>query len=79
MDRSRALPIAVALAGLSFVSARQAGVSGWTDPSKHKVRFVTVDEGVRLEVLEWGGSGRPVVLREIHAFIAGLPPGASKQ
>jgi non-heme chloroperoxidase len=62
MDRSRALPIAVALAGLSFVSARQAGVSGWTDPSKHKVHFVTVDEGVRLEVLEWGGSGRPVVL-----------------
>jgi pimeloyl-ACP methyl ester carboxylesterase len=34
----------------------------WQDPSKHQVRFVTVEEGVRLEVLDWGGSGRPVVL-----------------
>jgi hypothetical protein len=32
------------------------------DPSKHKVQFVTVANGVRLEVLDWGGSGRPVVL-----------------
>jgi non-heme chloroperoxidase len=32
------------------------------DPSKHQVRFVTVEEGVRLEVLDWGGSGRPIVL-----------------
>jgi pimeloyl-ACP methyl ester carboxylesterase len=35
---------------------------GWHDPSKHNVQFVTVDDGVRLEVLDWGGSGRPVVL-----------------
>jgi non-heme chloroperoxidase len=35
---------------------------GWHDPSKHNVQFVTVDDGVRLEVLNWGGSGRPVVL-----------------
>jgi len=34
----------------------------WRDPSPHTVRFVTVDDGVRLEVLDWGGSGRPVVL-----------------
>jgi len=34
----------------------------WLDPSPHRVQFVTVDEGVRLEVLDWGGSGRPVVL-----------------
>lgn len=27
-----------------------------------KTQFVTVDEGVRLEVLDWGGSGRPLVL-----------------
>jgi non-heme chloroperoxidase len=36
--------------------------SGWRDPSKHRVQFVTVEDGVRLEVLDWGGSGRPVVL-----------------
>ena len=32
------------------------------DPSRHKVQFLQVAEGVRLEVLDWGGSGRPVVL-----------------
>jgi len=34
----------------------------WHDPSKHEIRFVTVEAGVRLEVLDWGGSGRNVVL-----------------
>jgi non-heme chloroperoxidase len=34
----------------------------WRDPSLHSVRFVSVDEAVRLEVLDWGGEGRPVVL-----------------
>ena len=37
-------------------------IAGWHDPSPHRVRFVTVDRGVRLETLDWGGSGRPVVL-----------------
>jgi non-heme chloroperoxidase len=32
------------------------------DPSPHIQRFVTVDKNVRLEVLDWGGSGRPLVL-----------------
>ncbi len=32
------------------------------DSSKHEVRFVTVEPGVRLEVLDWGGNGLPVVL-----------------
>jgi hypothetical protein len=34
----------------------------WRDPSSHVVRLVTVERGVRLEVLDWGGSGKPVVL-----------------
>jgi non-heme chloroperoxidase len=34
----------------------------WHDPSPHNVQFVTVDENVKLEVLDWGGSGRPLVL-----------------
>lgn len=34
----------------------------WRDPSPHTVQSATTDEGVRLEVLDWGGSGRPVVL-----------------
>lgn len=36
--------------------------SPWTDPSPHETRFVEVDEGVRLEVLDWGGEGPPLVL-----------------
>jgi pimeloyl-ACP methyl ester carboxylesterase len=32
------------------------------DSSPHATQFVTVDKNVRLEVLDWGGSGRPVIL-----------------
>jgi non-heme chloroperoxidase len=34
----------------------------WQDRSPHHVQFVTVDKDLRLEVLDWGGSGQPVVL-----------------
>jgi pimeloyl-ACP methyl ester carboxylesterase len=32
-----------------------------TDLSTHQVTFVTVDSSVRLEVLDWGGTGRPIL------------------
>ena len=38
----------------------------WRDPSPHTQSFVTVPGGERLEVLDWGGSGPPLV------FLAGL-------
>jgi pimeloyl-ACP methyl ester carboxylesterase len=34
----------------------------WRDPSPHAVRFVTVEKDVQLEVLDWGGSGNPLIL-----------------
>lgn len=34
----------------------------WRDPSPHQVRFVAVAPEVQLEVLDWGGSGEPLVL-----------------
>src|SRR5690349_10053812 len=34
----------------------------WRDPSPHQVQFVPVEGNVRLEVLDWGGAGRPIVL-----------------
>ena len=34
----------------------------WQDPSRHTVQFVAVAQNVQLEVLDWGGTGRPVVL-----------------
>jgi non-heme chloroperoxidase len=48
----------VSLAGL--LAAQNA--APWHDPSPHKIQFVTVDKDVKLEVLDWGGSGRSVVL-----------------
>jgi non-heme chloroperoxidase len=36
--------------------------AAWRDPSPHSVQFVTVDKNVQLEVLDWGGSRRPLVL-----------------
>lgn len=36
--------------------------ASWRDPSPHRVQFVPVGNGVRLEVLDWGGSGRALVL-----------------
>ena len=47
----------------SFVVSLQAPAQ--MDSSPHKVQFVTVQEGVRLEVLDWGGRGRPLI------FLAG--------
>ncbi len=32
------------------------------DSSPQKVQFVRVEQGVKLEVLDWGGPGRPVIL-----------------
>jgi pimeloyl-ACP methyl ester carboxylesterase len=34
----------------------------WQDPSPHRVLFVTVEKGVQLEVLDWGGEGKAIVL-----------------
>lgn len=38
----------------------------WKDPSKHIVRFIEVEPGVKLEALDWGGSGEPVLLLSGH-------------
>jgi non-heme chloroperoxidase len=34
----------------------------WKDPSPHAMKLVTVEDGVQLEVLDWGGSGPALVL-----------------
>ncbi|HEY0799594.1 MAG TPA: alpha/beta hydrolase, partial [Steroidobacteraceae bacterium] len=62
------LPTPRAVLGFIAFAAVSAGHASptWHDPSQHKTRFVTVDRGVKLEVLDWGGTGRPIIL------IAGL-------
>jgi pimeloyl-ACP methyl ester carboxylesterase len=50
---------------LNFQKATKA--TAWPlDASTHTVQFITVEPGVKLEVLDWGGTGRPLV------FLAGL-------
>lgn len=38
----------------------------WHDPSPHRSELITVDQGIQLEVLDWGGTGRPLI------FLSGL-------
>lgn len=54
------LLIAIALGVELPHGQAQAGPSE-PDASPHQVRMVTVDTSVRLEVLDWGGSGRPLL------------------
>jgi non-heme chloroperoxidase len=35
--------------------------TSWRDPSPHQVRRITVDSAVELEVLDWDGTGRPLL------------------
>lgn len=46
---------------LNFQRATQE--TAWKiDPTPHTMQFVPVDAGVKLEVLDWGGIGRPLIL-----------------
>src|SRR5215475_14461428 len=49
---------AICFAAFLLHAARGQGI----DSATHTVQFVSVENDVRLEVLDWGGSGRPVVL-----------------
>lgn len=42
---------------------RATAETAWSiDSSPHKVQFISVDKDIKLEVLDWGGSGRPLIL-----------------
>ncbi len=53
----------IVLVALSTIAAH---TQNKTDSSPHTVQFVTIEPDVKLEVLDWGGTGRPLV------FLAGL-------
>jgi pimeloyl-ACP methyl ester carboxylesterase len=58
---------------ISTDSSTSAQPNEWRDPSPHTSSFLTVDDGVQVEVLDWGGSGRPLLLMHgdgdsAHAF-----------
>jgi non-heme chloroperoxidase len=48
------------VASAALLLAEEPGV--WRDPSPHRIRVVRVERNVSLEVLDWGGSGRAMVL-----------------
>jgi pimeloyl-ACP methyl ester carboxylesterase len=62
-------PFAAAISLLCFLAVAllseatgPAQSPAWQDLSGHQVRFLTVEKNVRLEVLDWGGTGRSIVL-----------------
>jgi non-heme chloroperoxidase len=62
MRKHKGVVVLSLAAGITCCSAAPPHAGAWRDPSPHAVSFVTVAEGVNLEVLDWGGSGRNVVL-----------------
>ena len=50
------------LAAVLIASTGSQALPPWVDPAPHEVRRITVDQDVVLEVLDWGGTGQPVVL-----------------
>jgi non-heme chloroperoxidase len=55
---------AITLVALTTLAEAQpvAKAEVWKDPSPHASQFISVAQDVRLEVLDWGGTGRPLVL-----------------
>ena len=53
--------IVLATVAASWLAAFDQLPASTTDPSPHEVRTVTVDTSVRLEVLDWGCTGRPLL------------------
>lgn len=58
--------VSLALAVVAACAPSKPATAPWTDTSSHHVSMVAVAPDVRLEVLDWGGSGPPLV------FLSGL-------
>lgn len=50
--------------------ARATPATRWQEAPPHKIQFVTVERGLKLEVLDWGGEGRPLVMLPALDFTA---------
>jgi len=53
---------------LLLITHSNAEAAAWKDPSTHLIRFVEVEPGIKMEVLEWGGSGEPLLLLAGHGY-----------
>ncbi len=68
---------------LTSVIVADAQTPSAPDTSPHKIQFVTVDKDVKLEVLDWGGSGPPLIFlpglnATAHAFDTFAPKFTDK-
>ena len=61
----RTLTILFCVPVLGCLLTAAQGPAQFQDNSAHRIRFISIAPDVRLEVLDWGGAGRPVV------FLAG--------
>jgi len=69
----RRLVATLFLTSISSTLQGQQVSTATTDKSQHTSQFVTVAPEVKLEVLDWGGTGRPIVLlaglgNDAHVF-----------
>ena len=62
VTRGRLPTIFIGVWVLTGSAGRAQVVASTRDPSPHSARFVAVEANAQVEVLEWGGSGRPLVL-----------------
>src|SRR5262249_34949654 len=69
----------VFFAGLLIPVTGQQTIPTWPDPSPHRAQMIDVEAKVAVEVLDWGGIGRPVILlagggNPAHIFDDFAPP-----
>jgi non-heme chloroperoxidase len=55
--------------GIALAVLAAQTTAAWKDPSPHKVRSITVDRSVHLKVLDWGGTGQPIVACYLTAHV----------
>jgi pimeloyl-ACP methyl ester carboxylesterase len=79
MMRATLFVVGLAILGMPAFARGPSQTSNapWHDPSPHRVRWVTVESSIRLEVLDWEGTGPPLVLLgcylSAHAYDAFAP------
>jgi hypothetical protein len=74
MNLSR-IPVLLLSFGLCVTTSLAGQQRAWRDPSSHRVRFITVEQGIRLEVLDWvGTSPRPIGDSNLEIIAAAAHP-----
>jgi non-heme chloroperoxidase len=68
--RSGVSCIVVLLCSIGVLRAQDVASGAGQDTSPHATKMVPIENGVKLEVLDWGGTGRPLVLLAGKGFTA---------